>query len=402
MPDSFTEVSQQSWGSRIGGAFKGILFGLLLFIVAFPLLFWNEGRAIKTQKSLEEGAAAVISVDAAVIDPKNEGKLVYTTGLATTSEELQDPLFNIKTQAIRLTRKVLIYQWYESSESKTEKELGGGTKTTTSYTYAKKWSSKLIPSSSFKHPENHQNPTGRHYNDKNIYANNVMLGEFKLNSTQIGEISKRSDIILNEQNIPENTTARIFAGEIYSGDPQSPAVGDFRISFYAIKPQTISLIAAQSSNSFRPYQTSAGKAIQILTIGTVSAQQIFSNELANNRLLTWGLRLLGFVLMTIGLSMIFKPLSVLADVIPMLGNLLGMGTLLISAIIAFIFSLLTIAMAWVFYRPLVAVILISAVLGLVFYLKKKVKKAPVDARKDQTQKINNASVGAAPPPPPPP
>jgi len=397
MPDSFTEVSRQSWGSRIGGAFKGILFGLLLFIIAFPLLFWNEGRAIKTQKSLEEGAAAVISVDAAVIDPQNEGKLVYTTGLATTSEELQDPLFNIKTQAIRLTRKVLIYQWYESSESKTEKELGGSTKTTTSYTYAKKWSSELISSSSFKHPENHQNPTGRHYNDKNIYANNVMLGEFKLNSTQIGEISKRSDIRLSEQNIPENTTAHIFAGEIYSGDPQSPAVGDFRISFYAIKPQTISLIAAQSSNSFRPYQTSAGKAIQILTIGTVSAQQIFSNELANNRLLTWGLRLLGFVLMTIGLSMIFKPLSVLADVIPMLGNLLGMGSLLISAIIAFIFSLLTIAMAWVFYRPLVAVILISAVLGLVFYLKKKVKKAPVEVRKDQTQKINSA----APPPPPP-
>ena len=40
-----TEVSVESWGSRLGGAFKGILVGIILFILAFPLLFWNEGRA---------------------------------------------------------------------------------------------------------------------------------------------------------------------------------------------------------------------------------------------------------------------------------------------------------------------------------------------------------------------
>lgn len=45
-PDVVTEVTKQSWFSRIGGSFKGVAFGALLVIAAIPLLFWNEGRAV--------------------------------------------------------------------------------------------------------------------------------------------------------------------------------------------------------------------------------------------------------------------------------------------------------------------------------------------------------------------
>ena len=51
--DRFTEVTSQSWLSRIGGAIKGVLMGFVLFILAFPLLFWNEGRAVTTYKTLK-------------------------------------------------------------------------------------------------------------------------------------------------------------------------------------------------------------------------------------------------------------------------------------------------------------------------------------------------------------
>lgn len=44
--DRFTEVSHTSWGGCIRTSFKGLLFGLVLFLGAFSLLFWNEGRAI--------------------------------------------------------------------------------------------------------------------------------------------------------------------------------------------------------------------------------------------------------------------------------------------------------------------------------------------------------------------
>ncbi len=45
MPDTFTEKSSQSWLSRIGGSFAGAVAGIVMMLVAFPLLWWNEGRA---------------------------------------------------------------------------------------------------------------------------------------------------------------------------------------------------------------------------------------------------------------------------------------------------------------------------------------------------------------------
>ena len=60
--DSFTEVTNESWFGRIGGAIKGVLVGLVLVAVAFGLLFWNEGRSVKRYKTLQEGSGAVVSV----------------------------------------------------------------------------------------------------------------------------------------------------------------------------------------------------------------------------------------------------------------------------------------------------------------------------------------------------
>ena len=60
--DSFSEFSSQSWLSRLGGAIKGVLIGIVLFLISFPLLWWNEGRAVKTAKGLQEAGGSVVSV----------------------------------------------------------------------------------------------------------------------------------------------------------------------------------------------------------------------------------------------------------------------------------------------------------------------------------------------------
>ena len=48
-----TETTKVSWGSRLGASIKVILAGLALFVVGFPVLFWNEGNSVKTAKALE-------------------------------------------------------------------------------------------------------------------------------------------------------------------------------------------------------------------------------------------------------------------------------------------------------------------------------------------------------------
>jgi hypothetical protein len=85
--DTFTEVTNESWLGRIGGAFTGILIGLVLFIAAFPVLFWNEGRAVKRYQTLNEGAGSVISR----VLSEYDGKLVHVSGNAVTDEIVTDP-----------------------------------------------------------------------------------------------------------------------------------------------------------------------------------------------------------------------------------------------------------------------------------------------------------------------
>ena len=149
MADTFTERTSQSWFSKIFGSFVALLFGIVLVPVAIILLFWNEGRAVATAKSLAEGASSVISAPADAVNADNNLKLVHVSGNATTDEVLTDPTFGVSATAIRLGRKVEMYQWNEVKNSSTQKDLGGSNETTTTYSYDQKWSDDPIDSTKF-------------------------------------------------------------------------------------------------------------------------------------------------------------------------------------------------------------------------------------------------------------
>ena len=157
MSDQFTEVTTKSWGSRLMDSIRGLFLGLILIIGSLILLWWNEGRAIHTENDLKDGSKNVVHLQTNVPLPENEDKLVHLTGTVNTTDTLNDPDFNIYTNAIALKRNVLFYQWEETSEEKTEKELGGSEKTTTTYSYSKNWVSNKINSNNFKKPEGHIN-----------------------------------------------------------------------------------------------------------------------------------------------------------------------------------------------------------------------------------------------------
>ena len=389
--DSYTEVTNQSWFSRIGGAIKGIIFGLILFVVAFPLLFWNEGRAVKTYKSLKEGSGIVVSVPADRVEPANQNKLVHVTGKAITEATLNDSVFGVSANALKLRREVEMYQWDEESHSTTEKKLGGGTETRTTYSYKKIWASHPISSSSFK-KSGYNNPGSMPYSDAEELANNVTLGAFTLPQSLVHKINNTQSLpIGNDVSLPEEMAghrAQRHDGGFYLGDnPSSPQIGDVRIKFEIVPMQEISVVAQQTGNSFTAYQTEAGGTIELLQTGNKTAAAMFEKAQSDNKILTWILRAVGFFLMFAGLSMIFKVLSVLADVLPFLGNIVGAGTGFISFLIAGVLSLITIAIAWITFRPLLGGILLAGAIGLVVLVKVKMGKA-----KPQV---------AMPPPPPP-
>lgn len=381
--DSYTEVTHESWFSRIGDSIKGFLVGLVLFIVAFPLLFWGEGRAVKRYKTLKEGAGAVVSVTSNSVDPANTGKLIHTTGKAVTDATLTDPVFAVSANALKLKRIVEMYQWEERSQSKTKKKLGGGTETVTTYSYNKTWSDRLINSSEFKKMTEHQNPGAMLYESTEQIADEVTLGAYVLPASLVEKIQNFVALpVANDMLLPEQLKgeAKLHDAGFYIGAyPESPQVGDTRIKFKIVKPTEVSVIAKQVDHTFKPYATKVGGTIELLQSGLHTADEMIQKAQANNRMLTWILRLVGFILMLFGLNMIFKPLSVIADVLPILGDIVGAGTGIISFLLAAILSLTTIAIAWIVYRPLLGGILLTLALSLTVAIRGKLKSSKVAA-----------------------
>jgi hypothetical protein len=86
---------------------------------------------------------------------------------------------------------------------------------------------------------------------------------------------------------------------------------------------------------------------------------------ANNATLTWILRAAGFVAMLIGFALVFRPLVTVADVVPLIGTILGVGTFLAAFSLAMSLSLVTIGVAWMVFRPILGVALLVVAIGSV-------------------------------------
>lgn len=381
--DSFTQVTNQSWFSRIGNAIKGVLIGLVLFVVAFPLLFWNEGRAVKTYKTLKEGGKAVVSVASDRVTPANEGRLIHVTGNADTEETLTDAVFGLSSKALKLRRVVEMYQWQQASESKTKKKMGGGTETATTYTYSKSWSDRPIESAGFKEPAGHTNPGSLPYEATAQTAGRVTLGAFTLSQSLLAQINNFESLpVPGETVLPESLQgkAKLHNAGFYIGaDPATPLVGDTRIKFEVAKPTQVSVIAKQVGNTFEPYAAKAGGTIDLLQTGVHEAAAMIQQAQDSNRVLTWILRLAGFILMLAGLNLVLKPLSIIADVLPIMGSIVAAGTGVVSFLVAAILSLITVAVAWIVYRPLWGFILIILAVGLAVVVKGKLRASKATA-----------------------
>jgi hypothetical protein len=91
-------------------------------------------------------------------------------------------------------------------------------------------------------------------------------------------------------------------------------------------------------------------------------------------MLKWGLRILGFIMVFLGLKGVFGFLVTLAKIIPFVANILNFGVNLICGIFAFVWSLLIIAIAWIFYRPLIGIPLLLIIIGTIVFFAVKGKK----------------------------
>lgn len=364
---SFTEVTRTSWGSRMKGALTGVLIGLALVPGSAWMLFWNEGRAVQTARSLAEGAGAVQSADPARVDAALEGRLVHVSGALSVSGPLRDPDFPVQVEnAVRLVREVEMFQWREESRSETRTVLGGAQETVTTYTYTRGWSPNRIDSSRFRQGEGRVNPQMA-YGGRTTVAPEARLGARRLTSEQLARFGEPRPLPLDAAAFPGLIGLQVVDGAVYVGrDPRNPQVGDLRIRFAQVPAGQASIIARQVADGFGPYMTRAGDALMMMRAEALPAAQMFRQAEESNRVLTWILRGVGALLMLAGFGMMLRPLPVLGSVVPLVGSLLGAGTGLVSLLLTLVLAPLVIALAWFWYRPLVAGVVLAVGLAAAF------------------------------------
>jgi hypothetical protein len=455
---AYQEIKTVGYGSRVGSSFRSIGTGIILFLAGTALLWWNEGRAVKTEKMLEEAGSAYVEMENPnKKDASLDGELICGTAMATTEDSLSDNQFGVGAKAIALKRRVEYYQWVEHASSSSEDKLGGSQETTTTYTYSLEWVPSPVQSSEFKDPAyQKKNMVLTTYEDTEQYAENVSWGAYKLSESLIPMISSREELELSisedllkqldqstqtayerfygvqkdqqpvqqpvqQQAIIDSVRALLSdsakavldslqavndsinkqmenannkkdlkyihqAGNVlYFGRvPSSPEAGDVRITFEVVVPAKVTVMAVVDGDTFKPYKAKNGKRFQTLVMGKKSGDEIIDEEKEVNNFFLWILRIVGTLIVIGGLKGIFDFITTLLKIVPFIANIIGWGIGVVCTVVGVAWSLVIIAIAWLFYRPLLGISLL-VLAGFIVWVfafkgKDKLKELAANAR----------------------
>jgi Transmembrane protein 43 len=377
--DSVTDVTTVGWGGRISSSLTGALFGILIVLGSVVLLYWNEGRAIAAIHALDQAARQVVEVAVGARNPSAEGKLVHLTGMMTTTQTVRDPVLGVGGAGLlRLRRKVEMFQWKEEQSTTHKKSLGGSETTRTTYTYHKEWSDQAIDSSQFRLAQKHYNPSFP-IASTTIDSPDVRLGVYHVDPGLLASVSAFTPFL------PHSAPAgyQKVGDELYrsrnSSNPQpgNPQIGDIRITFAAVRAQTMSVVAALASGVLAPFHGANGYRIALAAPGVVAASEMFREKKHEERLLTWALRGVGFLAMLIGFVLLLGPLSAVAAVLPFLEGIVEAGIFFVALMLAMPLTLLTIAVAWFAHRPLLSGGLIVVGIGLAMAIHRLRRRRPL-------------------------
>ena len=372
MPDQVTVTTSKGWFSRIGGAFAGVLIGIVLIFGCVWGLAWNEGNAVKVARGLTEGAGAVVEAAASPIDPANDQKLVHVAGDIAVTAPLEDNEFGVSAAGVKLSRTAETYQWQEESKSESRTKLGGGEETVTTYTYSKVWSASAIDSSEFNTPAGHENPAPT-FESAEVFATDAVLGGYQLEENVLAQVGGAQPLNLSAQSetiaaaIGETPSHEVSGGTIFIGEnSRAPVVGDTRISYEVTPAQEITVVARQNGDNFLEYRARNGSEFLLVADGDIPAADMFQSAQDANTMIAWIIRVVGMVLLMVGFGLILAPFGVLADVLPLAGTIVRMGTGLIGFVLGLIVGTVTIALAWLAFRPVTTLIILAIGGGVAF------------------------------------
>jgi hypothetical protein len=171
-----------------------------------------------------------------------------------------------------------------------------------------------------------------------------------------------------------DTFARVNENYMFrgTGSVDAPEVGDVRVSFHVLRPDTkVTLFGQLKDGEVEPYVFENGKFFRALLGSREEAIQTLNTE---DNIRAWALRLVGFLMMWFGLQLFFGPINAVLDIIPFLGSagrfLIGLVLLPVSLVM----SAVTILLSIIFHNTVLLVIFLVAMAGGAYLIYQKKKK----------------------------
>jgi len=360
-------VKKNSAGSRLLNSVGGIFAGIAMSIICLIALTCNEASNVKAIRAFDEVEKNFIETGSAQVDAANNGKLVAIKGGLTFSP-VSDSAYMVTANSFVLARKVEMFQWREQQK-------GGSTDKEVVYSYDGVWSSSPISSSGFqdKSKENKPWPSDASYQSKRVYTDDAALGDFRVSSEQLQDLSVNVDLPVPENaKLPAGFSRSADGKYIYNGDLSDPDIGDLRVSFNSSDITKASMLGQQLGDTIVSYKTKNETMINRMFAGERSGTEMLVMLRTERKFLTWFFRIMLTILVCLGFSMILMPVQVLVSFIPAIGKFLSNATksiaLLIGSIVGVSLSLLVIAISWIAVRPLVGIPLLIIAAGLIVLL----------------------------------
>ena len=166
--------------------------------------------------------------------------------------------------------------------------------------------------------------------------------------------------------------------------PGSPEVGDVRVTFEKVVPAKCTVMAVVDGDTFKSYKAKNGIRFQTLRMGKKSGDEIVDADKEANNMFLWIFRLVGILMVIGGLKGIFGFIETILKVVPFIAGIFGWGVGVVCTIVGIVWSLIIIAIAWLFYRPILAICLLAIAAFLIWVFafkgKDKLKELAANAR----------------------
>jgi hypothetical protein len=335
--------------------------GILLLIIGIVVLAWHETTAVQQSRTRHILNDEVRPISAASWNKNNNGHLVYLTGNLRVPNELEDPVFNVKAEAVRMRRVVEMYQWIEMSEDGPR--------------YEKEWSSTHHSHHNFQNPDGHENPgQSIPHGPWSGVAHKVIIGSFVIQPEIIRELEPFQPWVPDHRLPPEGWEWQ----EGYltnTADADNPQVGDLRIAFETVDAGPVTLLAGQEESELIPWSHPSVASFYKISAGTIPLEEFLPAKEPLPlilptliRLAVWG----GLVQATILVfsSLLALRVNAYSPSLTPIVRVLGTGA-------ASILMLLLLAVAWMGRYLVVGLSLLVLMAGIGFllfiYIRKNVR-----------------------------